>query len=233
MKLVEEVKAESKRKFDFIMPSMPMIEACRADEFDFFQPFIDSGMLGESQMHRAAERYYLGKSRSGKPIFWMIDDMMDPLDAHIGDTWISGLLKKREPLLQYWPVKHCLFGLHLLYQTSVVGNSQSPTENISIVENEASAVVLSELFPETIWMAYATTGHLVPDLLAPLEGCTVTIYPRTDPTMSNYMFFLDYAKIIRKHYNINLRIDSTLEYNTTAEQKERCVDLLDFILKTS
>ncbi len=30
---------------------------------------------------------------------------------------------------------------------------------IAIVESEASAVVLSELYPETVWMAYATTLH--------------------------------------------------------------------------
>ena len=46
----------------------------------------------------------------------------------------------------------------------------------------ASAVILSELFPESIWMAYATITHVVPDLLDPLEGRTVTIFPSTDDT---------------------------------------------------
>jgi hypothetical protein len=48
--------------------------------------------------------------------------------------------------------------------------------------------------------------------------------------MNNYMFFLDYRDIIRRLYpGINLRIDTTLENHTTAEQKERCVDLLEFL----
>ena len=226
MVLAEKAKARAKRKFDFTMPSMPMVEACRADEFDFFQPFIQSGMLSESQMHRAAERYHLGKTRSGKTMFWMIDDMMQPLDARIGDTWVSQLLKKREPLLEYWPVKHCLFGEHLLIHQ----NNDYP---VAIVESEESAVILSELFPECLWMAYSTTAHLVPELMAPLQGHHVTIYPRTDPTMSNYVFFLEYAQHVRKLYNINLRIDSTLEHNATAEQKEQCIDILEFILKSS
>ena len=223
MVLAEKAKARAKRKFDFTMPSMPMVEACRADDFEFFQPFIQSGMLTAEQMHRAAERYYLGKTRSGKTMFWMIDDMMQPLDARIGDTWLSKLLKQREPLLEYWPVKHCLFGEHLLIHQN----------NVSIVESEQSAVILSELFPESIWMAYSTTAHLVPELMAPLQGRNVTIYPRTDPTMSTYVFFLEYAQHIRKHYDINLRIDSTLEHNATAEQKEQCIDILEFILKSS
>ena len=223
MKLAEKAKAEAKRKFDFTMPSIPMVEACRTREFDFFQPFIDSGMMTESQMHRATERYYLGKTRNGMPIFWMIDEMMQPLDARIGNGWISQMLKKREPLLQYWPVKHCLFGLHLAYQPSL---DHAP---VAIVESEASAMVLSELIPECIWMAYVTIGNLDPYLLAPLEGRTVTIYPRTDPSMNTYMFFLDYAEIVRHYSNINLRIDSTLEHHATPEQKERCIDLLEFI----
>ena len=253
MQLAREANAKAEQKFNFTMPSMPMVEACRADDFEFFQSFIQSGMLTAEQMNRAAERYYLGKTRSGKTMFWMIDDMMQPLDARIGDTWVSQLLKKREPLLEYWPVKHCLFGEHLL---NVVGDLQSPTigsggfeipqldagglqihQNndypVAIVESEESAVILSELFPESIWMAYSTTAHLVPELMAPLQGRHVTIYPRTDPTMSTYVFFLEYTEIVRKHYDISLRIDSTLEHNATAEQKEQCIDILEFILKSS
>ena len=100
----------------FTLPSMPMVEACRADDFDFFEPFIAAGKLTVEQMRHATERYYLGKTKGGKTIFWMIDDMLQPLDAHIGATWISKLLKVREPLLEYWQVQHCLFGLHLLME---------------------------------------------------------------------------------------------------------------------
>ena len=226
MKLAREAEATAKQKFNFMVPSMPMVEACKADVFDFFQPFIQSGLLTAHQMHRATERYHLGKTRSGKTIFWMIDDMLDPLDARIGDTWLSKMLKQREPLLEYWSVKHCLFGLHLIGGLQILQNDDKP---VAIVESEQSAVILSELFPEFIWMAYATTAHLVPDLMAPLQGRHVTIYPRADPCMNTYMFFLDYAQIVRKHYDITLSIDSTLETNATAEQKEQCIDLLEFI----
>ena len=100
---------------DFVMPSIKMISACRADDFDFFQPFIAAGKLTVEDMHHAAQRYQLGKTKSGQPMYWMIDDMLQPLDAHIGQgCWISQLLKKREPILSSWQVHHCLFGLHLL-----------------------------------------------------------------------------------------------------------------------
>ena len=238
---------------DFVMPSMKMISACRADDFDFFQPFIAAGKLTVEQMHHAAQRYHLGKTKSGQPMYWMIDDMLQPLDAHIGqDAWISQLLKKREPLLQYWQVHHCLFGLHLFNtQMSQSHNSLTVLEfcgqdsfkltleiteinskPICVVESEQAAVILSELFPDSIWMAYCTVPHLNIDLFEPLEGRTVTIYPCTDPCMSNILFFEELCDSVRKHYDITLSVDRTLEDYATDAQKSRHIDLLDFLLES-
>jgi len=217
------IDKDIKKQVDFTLPSMPMVEACRANDFDFFHPLIESGDLTVDQMHHAAARYHLGKSKSGRPIFWMIDEMQEVLDGHIGNTWVSQTLKSREPMLQYWQVKHCLFGLHLI--------SQCASMPVNIVESEASAVVLCELLPEFLWMAYCDNSNLTVDLLEPLQGYSVTIYPRTDPSMSNYLFFLEYANTVRQTYpSIHLTIDDTLEENASSEQKSRCIDLLDFIL---
>ena len=240
--LKPQIEPIAKSQVAFMLPSKPMMDACRADDFSFFQPFIDTGKLTTEQMYNAAERYYLGKTRSGQSIFWMIDDMMTPLDAHImPNTWMSSLLKKREPLLERWQVQHCLFGLHLLM--SDVGCKKEDVAyheplnmnhepSIAIVESEASAVVLSELFPECIWMAYATTPHLSPDLFAPLEGRTVTLFPRTDPTLSTFLFFEDLADVTRRQYDINITVNSILEDYATADQKDRCIDILNFILES-
>ena len=241
---------------DFVMPSMKMISACRADDFDFFQPFIAAGKLTVEQMHHAAQRYHLGKTKSGQPMYWIIDDMLQPFDAHIGqDAWISQLLKKREPLLQYWQVHHCLFGLHLLTNTNLTNNTNKKFSNspildsekkdsfdsfdscseekpICVVECESSAVVLSELFPDSIWMAYCTVPHLDIQLFEPLQGRTVTIYPCTDPCMSNILFFEELCDSVRKHYDITLSVDRTLEDHASDAQKSRHIDLLDFLLES-
>ena len=229
--LRKHIEPEVSRPSDFMLPSFPMIEACRANDFDFFLPFLDSGRLTIEDMHHAAERYHLGKTRSGQPVFWMIDDMLQPLDAHIGEGWISTLLKRREPLLECWQVQHCLFGLHLLsseLEQLPAGGCNMP---IAIVESEASAVVLSELFPETVWMAYATTLHLCPELFAPLAGRRVTIYPRTDPSLSTFLFFEDLVDLIRRQYDIDITVDPILENHATADQKERCIDILEFLIE--
>ena len=217
----QQIEPETRKRVELMLPSMPMVEACRAMYFDCFKPFIAAGKLSEQQMHHAADRYHLGKTKSGQPIYWMLDDMLRPLDAHIGDGWISTLLKKREPILDFWQVTHCLFGLHLTTDQS---------KPIAIVEREEAAVVLSELFPESIWLAYATNAHLQPGLLAPLQGRTVTIYPRTDPTLSNFIFFEEYVAQVRQLYNIDLHVDDTLENHATDDQKSRCIDLLEFLI---
>jgi len=216
---------DPRHSVDFILPSMKMVEACRADDFDFFLPWIEAGRLTAEQMHHAAGRYHLGKSRSGRPMFWMMDERLDPLDAHIGsEGWLSEALKRREPVLSQWCPAHCLFGLHLLAQRGT-----GPLLPVAIVEAEASAVVLSELFPEALWMAYATVEHLDCRLFAPLRGRTVTIYPRTDPSFSTYLFFHDLAEEVRRRYDMHIGVASVLEDHASAEQKERCIDLLEFL----
>ena len=100
---------------DFQKTSKPMVVV--AYDSDLCQEVVSHGWLSEEQMCHAVERYRLGKSLSGKTIYWMIDELGIVHDGHLGDTWVSKLLKAREPLLEYWQVSHCLFGLHLLCHT--------------------------------------------------------------------------------------------------------------------
>ena len=101
-----------------------------------------------------------------------------------------------------------------------------------MVESEKSAVILSELLPEYVWMAYATTAHLSPELFAPLQGHKVILFPRTDPTLSTYLFFKDLAALVHQRYGLDITVDSTLEKRATPDQKSRCIDLVDFLFQT-
>ena len=259
--LRKTISPDVRKSVDLSIPSMPMVEACRADDFDFFAPFIAAGDLTVRQMRHACQRYFLGKTKSGQPIFWMIDDMLTPLDAHIGSSvWMSSLLKTREPLIASWQVTHCLFGLHLLCHTEITETteilsvqkalseiSEIPVcdkksvesvrsvchkKTVCVVETEKSAVILSELLPEYVWMAYATTAHLSPEFFAPLQGHKVILFPRTDPTLSTYLFFKDLAALVRQRYGLDITVDSTLENRATPDQKSRCIDLVDFLFQT-
>lgn len=219
---------------DYLKPIKPMVEV--EWDSDLCQEVVCKGWLSEKQIRHAAARYRLGKSKSGKTIYWMIDEMNRVRDGHLGDTWVSSLLKARESqFLQWWHPRHCLFGLHLLSHTDFnsCNSCNSWFKSISVVESEASAVILSELFPESIWMAYAYPANMTVDLLEPLQGCTVTIYPQTDPDMEIYLSFFDFADTVRRIYpSIDISIERILEDNATEEQKQRNIDLVDFLFES-
>ena len=312
-------EAAIQRQVDFMLPSMPMVEACRADEFDFFQPWIELGRLTVEQMHHAAERYFLGKTKSGASIFWMIDDRHRPLDAMIDpDIWMSRLLKKRETILRAWRPGQCLFGLHLLCHTEITENteknshtdlkdltdpaerncpaemaemterishtesteiternshtdlkdltdSESPAENnspaertemtespsdgaarskisaisaisagpleksVSIVEAPGAAVILSELYPNSIWLSTVPNACFTIDLLEPLRGRTIKVYPHTDATLSNHLAWLDLADMARQTYHLDITVSHTLEDAASPSQKDREIDILQYL----
>ena len=205
---------------DYRKPSKPMITV--ATDSDFCLETVDSGILTSQQMAHAAERYLLGKSISGRCIFWMIDEWSIVRDGRIGDSWVSLMLKAREPrFLSSWYARHCLFGLHLL---------DSACEGaVCIVESEKSAVILSELYPDNIWLATMYPTNFTIRLLEPLCGHQVMLYPHTDETMSNYLCWLEIADMARRDMHLDINCSSILEDHATAEQKQRKIDLVEFL----
>ena len=170
-----------------------------------------------------AERYQLGTSKSGKCIYWMIDEQGSVRDGHIGDAWASTMLKQRAPkLMEAWHPQHCLFGQHLLSE----GANDRP---VCIVEKERSAVILSELFPDFLWMASVYPANLHLRAFEPLRGREVMLYPSTDLTMSNYVAWLELAVQVRETYHLHITVNDILEQYATPEQKAAEIDLVDFL----
>ena len=217
-----------------------IIDICRADSFDFFRPAIDARLLTEQQMHHACSRYRLGKSRSGMPIFWMIDELGIVRDGRTGGTWVSQLLKAREPrLLSQWHARHCLFGLHLLAEAPLSLPGRNTTEahtgaaggaSVCIVERESSAVILSELFPEQLWLATSYPINFSIASFEPLQGCEGALYPTTDSTGEQYLNWLETAREAAQAYRLDITVKDILELHATEEQKQQKIDLVDFLL---
>ena len=209
-----------------IKPTVGTPLLTHAYDSDFCQEVVAKGWLTEQQMRHAVERYHLGKSRSGKCIFWMIDDLDYVLDGHIGSSWAAQMLKAREPrLLSHWHTFHCLFGLHLLSTLFTIHSSLS----IGIVESERSAVILSELYPQCLWLAWVYPANLTSDKLEPLRGHKVILYPRASQAMEYYMFCLEIADQASRLYHLDITVSTILEDNATAAQKSAQIDLIDFI----
>lgn len=217
---------------DFQQPETPMVVV--STDSDFCQETVARGWLTAEQMAHAAARYRLGKSRSGKCIFWMIDQQGIVRDGHIGTSWASEMLKSREPeLLKDWHAKHCLFGLGTLTED---GRSKMEdgrrTLDIALVERERSAVILSELFPEQLWLATCYPLNLTVEKLDVLKGHHVTLFPPTDPTMSTYVTWLEVADQAHRQLVLDISVSSILEDHATPEQKARKIDLVEFLFES-
>ena len=220
-----------RKKFNIPEPSeLAMVEQCRADDSELCLEMTSAPFsLTEAQMHHAASRYLLGKSRSGKTIYWMIDERGNCLDGHVGsgshaaDTWVYQMLKHRYPeVAQYITPSHCLFGLHLIREV----------EGVAIVEKESSAVILSELYPQSLWLATVYPANLNEHLFEPLQGHPVMMFPPTDETMDTYLSWLEVANQARRKYHLDITVSTLLEDHATPAQKQQNIDLLDYYLYT-
>ena len=256
-----------------------IVADCRSDDSDLCHEMLTTFGFTEAQMHRAAERFHLGRSKSGKTIYWMIDELGICHDGHLGDSWVSNMLKSRYPdCAPYIQITHCLFGLHQISEAPqadpLIRNTQADPlmgraylnnratggavksshigedldgvdasfssflraeekdrlKPIGIVESERSAVLLSELCPELIWMAYSYGSNCTVDKFEPLQGHKITFYPRTDPNQECYLSFLELADQVKRTYNIDINVSSFLEDNATDDQKSKDIDLVDYLI---
>lgn len=204
-----------------------ILQGCRSDDSDLCHDMLSVYGFSQEQMHRAAERFRLGRSKSGKTIYWMIDDLGRWLDGHIGDSWVSTMLKARYPeAAPFVSIEHCLFGLHQISQYE-----QMP---IGIVESERTAVLLSELRPELLWLAYVYGANCTVDQFEPLQGRKITFFPRTDPDKEMELSFLELADQLKRLYrHIDVNVSHFLEDHASPDQKARHIDLIDFLFEST
>ena len=204
------------------------VDRARSDDSDLCHEMITTYGFTEEQMRRAAERFRLGRSKSGKTIYWMIDEMGNWQDGYIGashshEAWVSTLLKQRYPeAAPYLHFDHCLFGLHqILIESKPIG----------IVESARSAVLLSEIYPDLIWMAYVIGVGFTEYSLEPLQGHKIILYPNAEDGLGDYLAFLDLADHARRKFHLDVTVSSFLEDHATSDQKSRGIDLVDYLYK--
>ena len=227
---------------------------------EFCQALVSSGYLTEQQMRHAAQRYQLGISRNGSVVFWEIDTehrvrngkLMHYLpDCHRDKsrppTWVAAELKKAGKLSPDINNPHCLFGLHLLGHTDYTGHTETTelrsmaaresqnteTKKIAIVESEKSAVILSEKFPDFVWLSCGGLQMFKPHLLEPLTPHRIIIFPDTDEKGETFRQWNETALEAQRLYEFRypLRVSPLLEQNATKDQKQRKIDLVDYLFQ--
>ena len=244
---VKAALAEIHRSPLYRHPSSYMWKNSLSINSQFCDAVVASGYLTFEQMVNASCRYCLGATKSRGVIFWQIDRegrihdgkvMWYGADCHRlkskKPTWVSALLRQRHAALTsqlstiHSTSSHCFFGTHLL--TSSLSPVTSP---IAIVESEKSAFILSELYPEYIWLASGGLGEVQPDKFRPLRGHRVILFPDTDSDSIAYKRWYDAAQLVMHQpfweESPPIRVSPILEMHATEEQKRRKIDLVDFL----
>lgn len=205
----------------------------------FCDALVSNQILTQEQMTHAAQRYRLGASNSRGVIFWQIDHlerihngkiMYYRPDCHRDKshhpTWVSHLLQRRYK----WPdnpsCSHCLFGLHLL---------KVEDRAVAVVEAEKTAVIMSELYPDYLWLATGGLGEVQAEKFRPLRQRDIVLFPDTDPDGTAFRRWSDAAAEV--HRQIwwedcpSIRVSRLLEDYASSDQKSRKIDLADYYLE--
>ena len=211
-------------------------------ESQFCRAVVNSGYLTFEQLLNAACRYRLGASKNGGVIFWQIDHEGRIHDGKImyylpdchrnkkhNPTWVSHLLAKREGHIQgQYTTSHCLFGLHQISGKGIP---------VAVVEAEKTAVILSEHYPQYIWLAAGGLGELQVNKFRPLRGRKVVLFPDTDIDGKTFASWHQRAQEVMAEPfwedSPPIRVSPVLELHATPEQKQRKIDLIDFLYESN
>ena len=282
-------------------PTELLWRRCLAINSQFCEAVVKAGYLTWEQMVSAACRYRLGATRQGGVIFWQIDQEERVRDGKVmyygpdchrdkqhNPTWVSALLRKRDPFPDSpHETSHCFFGTHLLTENGYKGHTEiteiterpkgqieitddtdffsntdfmdykdyaakatpaqpvpealsvisvisvCPKKSVCVVEAEKTAVIMSELYPQYVWLAAGGLGEVQVEKFRPLRGHKVILFPDTDPDGTAFKRWSDAATLVMNQVfwedSPPIRVSPLLEIHATPEQKAAKIDLIDFL----
>ena len=216
----------------------PMWQRSLSTESVFCQSLVSCGYMTEVQMQRAAQLYRLGMSRDGGVIFWQIDEnevmrdgkiMYYRTDCHRDHdrkpSWVCYHLRRTGMLPADFKSEHCLFGLHLLKTQGGAGGGST----VCVVESEKTAVIMSALKPDYIWLATGGKTELNVAKLKPLQGQRVILFPDTDETGQTYRDWYEIAEAASDVFGHPVTVSSILEQRATKAQRAAKIDIADLL----
>lgn len=124
---------------------------------------------------------------------------------------------------------------------SVLQPAQTPESRIregelppvAVVEAEKTAVILSAYYPQYVWLATGGLFEVQPEKFRPLRGRKVILFPDADPDGKAYAYWYEAAQLVmaQPYWDDSppIRVSALLEQHTTADQRRRKIDLVEFI----
>lgn len=191
------------------------------------------GLLPIDTIKRVWREYKVGATRDKSVIYWQIDIngnvrtgkimKYDPATGHrikdfTGVNWIHSVLKKRGVLPDSFNLVQCLFGESLL--------KTYPDKGVALVESEKTALIGSGLFPDYVWLATGGKSQLSFDKMKILSGRRVVAFPDVD----GYGYWKDKAVELSR-CGIDIVVSDILERRATPDERERKIDIADWMLE--
>ena len=99
---------------------------------------------------------------------------------------------------------------------------------VAVVESEKTAVIMSELYRDYLWMAAGGLFELTPEKLFVLRGRKVVIFPDTDPEGEAFKRWYGVARKAEWLLGQKIFVSPLLEQHATAEQKRQKIDIADY-----
>lgn len=238
--------------FDRLSDSTDIVSRHYSANSLFCRAVVSMNYLTLEQMNRAAMRYRLGMARDGGVIFWQIGLQNQVYDGKIMyyrenchrdhdhlPTWVSSELKSfylanASEFADKIKTTHCLFGTHLLSQSQCSDKLSSRLSKgpIAVVEAEKTAIIMSELYPEYLWLAAGGMNELTATKLFPLKGKKIILFPDTDEDGRAYETWYRIMLEAQKLLSQSIFLSPLLELNATPDQKRRKIDLVDYYFET-
>lgn len=216
---------------DTIAPDILLRTLANYEQNSFLNFLLQLFPEDSDAVWQAVKDYLIGTTKSGKTIFWQVDQhrrirtgKIIAYDAGTGKrlksvqpNWIHAELKKSGRLKDDFNLRQCFFGEHLL--TGEKGKTAA------IVEAEKTAVIASVCFSEYVWLAAGAKQNLNAEKLSRLQTEKIILYPDAD----GYEKWREMARNARL-LGCAVEVSNLLENHATNEQKAEGYDLADYLI---
>ena len=194
-------------------------------------------LFPQSRVMDAVQRYRIGFNAFNTGhlgdalIFWQIDEEKRIANAKRIHYRADGHRDKIVPPIVMYPDNpQCLFGQHLLAEAH-------PDQPIAIVESEKSALIMSLVKPEFLWMACGSLNNFNETFLKPLCGRLIIGFPDVDIKRDKQSGVSVSCAMWRKTAKqLRLRgwriiVDNALEDTVNSAQRMDKIDIADVALE--
>ena len=151
--------------------------------------------------------------------------------GHTEITEITERPKGRMESTERFPTSHAQPVPKALSVISVI--SVCDKKSVCVVEAEKTAVIMSEVYPQYVWMAAGGLSALSAEKLHPLRDHKVVLFPDTDPDGTTYACWKAIAEEASRSFLSPIYVSPLLERQATPEQKAAKIDIVDLLFNPS